>query len=294
MGKEKSKKRNNSTWQNVWYDFKKNKLALFGLFMIIFLISMALLAPIIAPFNLSEMDFENMDEGPSLKHIMGTDKMGRDIFSRLLYAGRISLSVGLVAEAIALTIGTLFGTIAGFFGGKVDTFFMRLVDMFNSFPFILLSITVVAVIGPSIYNVMIVLGILSWTAPCRIIRGQFLSIKNEEFVESAQALGASNFRIIFKHMLPNALSPLLVTATLGVGGAIMTEAALSYLGLGVQPPTPSWGNMLQAANDLHVLETKPWLWIPPGLSILLSVLSINFIGDGLRDSLDPKAQRDSD
>ena len=293
MKKENNKntKRNNSTWFNVWLNFKKNKLALFGLFMLIFLVISAILAPIIAPYSLSEMDFTSMDKSPSLKHILGTDKMGRDIFSRLLYAGRISLSVGLIAEAIALTIGTILGTISGYFGGKIDTFLMRLVDMFNSFPFILLSITVVAVIGPSIYNIMIVLGILSWTGPCRIIRGQFLQIKNKEFVEGARAMGASNFRIIFKHMLPNALAPLLVSATLGVGGAIMTEAALSYLGLGVQPPTPSWGNMLQAANDLHALETKPWLWIPPGLSILLSVLSINFIGDGLRDSLDPKAQK---
>ncbi len=284
-------KRNNSTWQNVWHNFKKNKLALFGLITIILLVIMALLAPIIAPYTLSEMDFANMDEGPSLQHILGTDKLGRDIFSRLLYAARISLSVGLIAEAIALTIGTTLGTTAGFFAGKVDTLIMRTVDMFNSFPFILLSITVVAVIGPSIYNVMIVLGVLSWTGPCRIIRGQFLQIKNEEFVEGARAMGASNLRIIFKHMLPNSISPLLVSATLGVGGAIMTEAALSYLGLGVQPPTPSWGNMLQAANDLHALETKPWLWLPPGISILLSVLSINFIGDGLRDSLDPKAQQ---
>lgn len=279
------------TWHIIWKRFKKNKLALFGFVIMAFLIIISLLAPVIAPYSLSEMNFTAMNSGPTTEHILGTDKMGRDIFTRLLYAGRISLTVGLVAQAIALSIGVILGTISGYFGGFIETIIMRTVDMFNSLPFLLLSITVVAVIGPSIYNVMIILGLLSWTGSCRIIRGQFLQLKNEEFVESAHALGASSFRIIFKHMLPNSLAPILVSATLGVGGAIMTEAALSYLGLGVQPPTPSWGNMLQAANDLHVLETRPWLWVPPGLCILFAVLSVNFIGDGLRDSFDPKSQQ---
>ena len=279
------------TWYIIWKRFKKIKLALFGFVIMAFLITISLLAPVIAPYSLSEMNFTAMNSGPTSEHILGTDSMGRDIFTRLLYAGRISLTVGLVAQAIALSIGVTLGTISGYFGGIIETFIMRAVDMFNSLPFLLLSITVVAVIGPSIYNVMIILGLLSWTGSCRIIRGQFLQLKNEEFVESAHALGASSFRIIFKHMLPNSLAPILVSATLGVGGAIMTEAALSYLGLGVQPPIPSWGNMLQAANDLHVLETRPWLWVPPGLCILLAVLSVNFIGDGLRDSFDPKSQQ---
>ena len=164
--------------------------------------------------------------------------------------------------------------------------------MFNSFPFLLLAITVVSVLGASIYNVMLVIGVLGWTGTCRLVRGEFLSLRNQEFVESARALGATDFRLIFTHMLPNSIAPILVSATLGVGGAIMTEAALSYLGLGVQPPTPSWGNMVQAANDILILESKPWLWIPPGLCILLAVLSINFLGDGLRDALDPKTQID--
>ncbi|MFW6029422.1 MAG: oligopeptide ABC transporter permease [Halanaerobiales bacterium] len=282
------------TWYIIWKRFKKNKLALIGFVIMTFLIIISILAPVLAPYSLSEMNFTAMNSAPTSEHILGTDSTGRDIFTRLLYAGRISLTVGLVAQAIALSIGVTLGTISGYYGGFIETIIMRTVDMFNSLPFLLLSITVVAVIGPSIYNVMIILGLLSWTGSCRIIRGQFLQLKNKEFVESAHALGASSFRIIFKHMLPNSLAPILVSATLGVGGAIMTEAALSFLGLGVQPPTPSWGNMLQAANDLHVLETRPWLWVPPGLCILLAVLSVNFIGDGLRDSFDPKSQQNQE
>ncbi len=279
-----------SLWLIVWKRFKKNKLAVFGAIILVILSLSAIFAPLIAPYSLEEMDFMSMDQGPSKAHWLGTDSLGRDIFSRLLFAGRISLTVGLVAEGISLAIGVILGAISGFYGGKVDTLIMRLVDIFSCIPFLLLAITVVAVVGPSIYNLMVVIGIIGWTGTARLVRGEFLKLRNMEFIEGAKALGASDARLIFLHMLPNSFAPILVTATLGVGSTIMFEAALSYLGLGVQPPTPSWGNMIQSANDIIIFQDKPYMWLPPGIAILLAVLSINFLGDGLRDALDPRMQ----
>ncbi len=276
----------------IWKRFKRNKLAVIGAVILIILALSAIFAPIITPFTLDEMDFEAMDSGPTAKHWLGTDELGRDIFTRLIFAGRISLTVGLVAEGISLFIGVILGAISGYYGGKIDTLIMRLVDVFSCIPFLLLAITVVAVIGSSIYNLMIVIGVIGWSGTARLVRGEFLKLRNMEFVESARALGATDARLIFIHMLPNAFAPILVTATLGVGSTIMFEAALSYLGLGVQPPTPSWGNMINKANDIIIFQTKPYLWLPPGIAILLAVLSINFLGDGLRDALDPRMQID--
>lgn len=277
-------------WKVVWRRFKRNRLAVLGAVILLILSLAAIFAPLITPYTLDEMDFMAMDQGPSAKHWLGTDALGRDVFSRLIYAGRISLTVGLVAEGISLFIGVILGALSGFYGGKIDTLIMRLVDIFSCIPFLLLAITVVAVVGANIYNLMIVIGVIGWTGTARLVRGEFLKLRNMEFIEGAKALGANDARLIFVHMLPNSFAPILVTATLGVGGTIMFEAALSYLGLGVQPPTPSWGNMIQAANDIIIFQEKPYLWLPPGIAILLAVLSINFLGDGLRDALDPRMQ----
>lgn len=225
---------------------------------------------------------------PSLEFPLGTDTLGRDVYCRLIYASRVSLSVGLVAVSIYLLIGTTLGIIAGYMGGWVDTFIMRLSDIILSFPQLMLIIVIVSVIGPSIYNVMVVIGFLGWPAVCRLVRGNVLSLREKEFVIAAQASGVGRFRIAFWHILPNTIAEVIVAGTFGVAAAILTEAGLSFLGLGVQPPTASWGNMLIDAQSLTILESMPWLWLPPGLMIALSVLSINFIGDGLRDAFDPR------
>jgi peptide/nickel transport system permease protein len=242
----------------------------------------------LAPHDPNRANLRNRNKPPSREHPFGTDDMGRDILSRLLYGGRISLSVGLVSVGISLTIGLILGAIAGYFGGAIDTVIMRLADIFYSFPFLILAITISAIFGPSIYNTMMILGILSWPGPARLLRAEFLKLKTTDFVAAATALGANPRRIMFRHILPNAFSPLLVSATLGVASAILSEAGLSFLGLGVPPPAPSWGNMLNRARPLHILAGMPWMWIPPGLAVFVVVLSINFVGDGLRDAFDPR------
>jgi peptide/nickel transport system permease protein len=209
------------------------------------------------------------------------------VFSRLLYAGRVSLAVGIVAVSIYTAIGVVRGVLAGYYGGWVDSTIMRLCDVVLSFPTLIIIITLASVLGPSIYNLMLAIGLLGWPPIARLLRGQLLSLRTTEFVVAARAAGCSDKRLIFRHLLPNAMAPVLVAATFGIAYAILIEAGLSFLGLGVQPPTPSWGNMLTDAQSLTVLESMPWLWLPPGLMIALSVLSINFIGDGLRDALDP-------
>ena len=234
-----------------------------------------------------KVDISAYRKGPVENHPLGTDSSGRDVFSRLLYAGRVSLSVGLVAVGIYSVIGVILGAFSGFYGGWLDSSIMRLADIVLSFPSLILIITVVSVLGPSIYNIMLVIGLLGWPPIARIVRALFLSLREREFVLASRTVGVSNGRIIFRHLLPNALAPVIVAATFGMASAILLEAGLSFLGLGVQPPTPSWGNMLKDAQSLTVLESMPWLWIPPGTMIALAVLSINFIGDGLRDALDP-------
>lgn len=233
-------------------------------------------------------NLQNFRAAPSAEFPLGTDTLGRDVFCRLIYASRVSLSVGLVAVSIYLVIGTLLGLVAGYVGGLVDSVIMRLSDVILSFPLLMLIIVIVSVIGPSIYNVMIVIGLLGWPPVCRLVRANVLSIKQKEFVTAARSAGVTGVRISLRHILPNTLSEVVVTGTFGVAAAILTEAGLSFLGLGVQPPMASWGNMLIDAQSLTILESMPWLWLPPGLMIALSVLSINFIGDGLRDALDPR------
>jgi peptide/nickel transport system permease protein len=271
----------------VWRRFRRHRLALIGSTVLFILTIGALFAPVIANYSPYAIDLSSYRSGPNSDHILGTDSAGRDVFSRLLYAGRVSLSVGLVAVAIYTAIGVALGALAGYYGGWVDSLVMRLADVFLSFPSLIIIITLASVLGPSIYNVMLAIGLLGWPPIARLLRGELLSLREREFILGARASGCGATRLIFRHLLPNAMAPVIVAATFGIAYAILIEAGLSFLGLGVQPPTPSWGNMLTDAQSLTVLESMPWLWLPPGVMIALAVLSINFIGDGLRDALDP-------
>jgi peptide/nickel transport system permease protein len=273
--------------------FVRHRLALLGSALILAIALVAVLAPLIATHDPFHVDLLAARQGPSARHLLGADDVGRDVFSRLVYAARVSLSVGLVSVTIYTLIGTVLGAISGYYRGPVDNLIQRFTDTVMSFPSLIIIIAVVSIVGPSIYNVMAVIGLLSWPNICRLVRGQFLSLREKEFVEAARASGAGDRRIIFLHILPNTTAPITVAATFGVAAAILTEAALSFLGLGVQPPTASWGNMLTSAQSAAVLQSMPWLWIPPGIMIALSVLSINFIGDGLRDALDPRLAQHS-
>ncbi len=277
--------------QLVWKQFKRNRLALIGLCILLFFVIVSILAPVLATHDRDSYDFTVADEPPSSEHWLGTDEIGRDIYTRLLHGGRVSLSVGIVATSIQLVIGIILGSIAGYKGGMVDTVIMRITDMVLAFPFLAMAITIAAVLGPSIYNTMIVIGVLAAPRTCRIIRGEFLKIKNTDYVRAAKALGIREFRMVARHMIPNALPPLIVNATLSMATAVLVEAGLSFLGLGVVPPQPSWGNMLERARNLRIVENYWWMYVPPGLMIFLTVLSINLVGDGLRDALDPRLKQ---
>jgi peptide/nickel transport system permease protein len=268
--------------------FARHRLALAGAVMTALLIVLALAAGWIAPHDPYKIDLNSYATKPARAHPLGTDLTGRDVLSRLIYAARVSLSVGIVAVAISTAIGAFLGAAAGFYGGHLDGIIMRLTDVVLSFPVLVIIITIVAVVGPSIYNVMVVIGLLGWPTVCRIVRGMMLSLRAHEYVDAARAVGAADARIIARHLLPNTVAPVVIAATYGMATAILLEASLSFLGLGVQPPTASWGNMLNDAQSLSVLAQMPWMWVPPGLMIALSVLAINFLGDGLRDALDPR------
>jgi peptide/nickel transport system permease protein len=270
-----------------WQRFRHHRLAMIGVVILTLLAISAIGAPVIAQKDPLRTEISQYRKGPSDGHILGSDSSGRDVLSRLLHAGRISLSVGLIAVGIYTSIGVVLGAFAGYYGGKVDSTIMRAADVVLAFPSLIIIITLVSVLGPSVWNIMLVIGLLGWPPIARILRAQFLSLREQEFVVASRSMGALNRTIIFRHMLPNALAPIIVAATLGMAGAILLEAGLSFLGLGVQPPTPTWGNMLTEAQSLPILQSMPWLWLPPGAMIALSVLSINFIGDGLRDALDP-------
>lgn len=266
--------------------FKQNRLAVIGFAFIVFLGLVALLAPWLSPRDPLAQDLLERLHGPSAAHWLGTDDLGRDVFSRLVLGTRISLSVGFVAVGIELVIGVTLGLCAGFFGGKFDTFVMRLVDVMLSIPTIFLILAVLAFLGPNIYNVMVIIGLTSWPGLTRLVRGECLSIREREYMQAARIAGIATPRILFVHLLPNVVAPILVSATLGVAGAILTESALSFLGLGVQPPSPSWGNILSIGRDyLHIAW---WLSVFPTLAILVTVLSFNLLGEGLRDVLDPR------
>lgn len=271
--------------------FVRHRLALAGLVVVVLLGLTAVFAPVVAPKDPNRVDLLAAATGPSRDHWLGTDEVGRDVFSRLVFGTRISLSVGLVAVSIYTAIGVVLGAVSGYFGGLVDGLIQRATDTVMCFPTLIVIIAAVAIVGPSIWNVMLIIGLLTWTGTCRLVRAQFLSLREREFVEAARAIGAGPVRLIFRHILPNTLAPVIVSATFGVAAAILTEAGLSFLGLGVQPPTASWGNMINLAQSATILQEMPWLWAPAGILIAIAVLSINFVGDGLRDALDPRSAR---
>jgi peptide/nickel transport system permease protein len=278
-----------SLWSKARKRFFKHKLALFGLSVMLVLLFSAIAAPILTPYSPIKQDLRNMRKSPTIEHWLGTDGLGRDILTRVLYAGRISLSVGLVSVSISAFVGILIGVAAGYLGGKTDMFLMRFTDMVMTFPSLVIIITVASAMGPSVYNAMLIIGLLTWPSIARLVRGQFLTLRTQQFVTAARSIGVPNWEIAFKHIFPNTISSITVAITFGVATSILMEASLSFLGLGVQAPTPSWGNMLRDAQGLNILEGMPWIWLPPGLMIAFAVLSINFIGDGLRDAFDPRS-----
>jgi len=269
-----------------WRKFRKDKLALMGTFIVLFLFVVALFAHWLSPYDPGQIDIQQVLQEPSWKHPFGTDPLGRDVLSRMIWGSRISLMVGFVAVGISAVIGIFLGSLAGYYGRWIDNLIMRFVDIMLCFPTFFLILAVIALLEPSIWNIMIVIGITSWMGVARLVRAEFLSLKERDFTVAEKALGARDFRIIFAHILPNALAPVLVSATLGVAGAILTESALSFLGIGVQPPTPSWGNILTAGKDN--IDIAWWLSLYPGLAILITVLGYNLLGEGIRDSIDPR------
>ena len=280
-----------SQWAIAASEFRRNGLAVAGLYLMVLLYVVTLLTPYLAPYDPSiQTDIvATRYLSPSPTHLMGTDRFGRDILSRVLYGARISLSIGFIAMGIAVTLGTAIGAIAGFFGRAVDTVLMRFVDMLISFPRLVLVVAVIAIFEPSIQLVIAVLGLTLWPSIARIVRGEVLSLREREFVQAARALGLSDARIIARHVVPNVLAPVIVAATLGIGNTILLEAGLSFLGFGVQPPTPSWGNMVSMGRN--VLVRAWWVATFPGLAIVFTVVAFNLIGDGLRDALDPRLRR---
>lgn len=270
------------------HKFFRNKLAVAGAIILLIIIVMAILAPIIAPYSPEKQNLINKLQPPSKEHILGTDKFGRDVFTRLLFGARVSLLVGFASVLGSITIGTIVGAVAGFFGEMIDSILMRFVDIILSIPSIFLLITLVTIFNPGVDKLILIFALLGWTTTARLVRGEFLSLRSREFVLASKTIGTKAHKIIFSHILPNALGPIIVSATLSVGGVILAESALSYLGLGIQPPIPSWGNMLQDAQNFTILLKSWWYPLSPGLMILLTVICFNFVGDGLRDALDPK------
>ena len=268
--------------------FARNKMALAGLLLIFGLFVVSLLAGFLAPEDPDRPNLRARLKPPGAGHILGTDALGRDVLSRLIWGSRVSLKVGLVSVGLATAIGLFFGALAGFYGGLVDGLVMRFCDLMLCFPAMFLVLAVISLLEPSIWNVMIVIGLTSWMGVARLVRAEFISLKNRDFILAARALGASDARLILRHLLPNSLAPVLVSATLGVAGAILLESSLSFLGLGVQPPTATWGVMLADGKDY--LSRAWWLSFYPGLAILVTVLSYNLAGEGLRDALDPRRQ----
>ncbi len=275
-----------SFWKMVWKRILKNKMAVLGMIIIAIIILSAILAPVISPYDPIKQNILARYKAPSAKYLLGTDELGRDILSRIIYGARYSLLIGVITISLALVFGVFLGVVAGYFGGLADLLIMRVMDIMLAFPYILLAIVIVAILGPDLQNAMIAISIVNIPMFARIIRSSVLSIKESEYVQSARALGATDFWIIMKHLLPNCMAPLIVQSTLSIASAILSAAGLSFLGLGAQPPTPEWGAMLSDARS--ALQLAPWVVTFPGLAIMLNVLGFNLLGDGLRDALDPK------
>ena len=271
--------------------FLHNKKAMFGLFIVVLLALAVLLIPLFMDLDPYTTDrAAGFNKGPSETHILGTDDVGRDLFARVLYGGRVSLFVGITSTIISVLVGISLGLIAGYFRGAAESIIMRTADAFMSFPSMVLILVLVAVFGPSILTVTVVIGILGWTAIAKLIYGNVLSIREREYIQAAKTSGTSTWTILFSEVLPNAIPPVWANISFRVAGAILTESSLSFLGMGVQTPQASWGNIIYAAQNLMVLTARPWVWIPPGVCIILVVIGFNFIGEGVRDALDPKTK----
>jgi peptide/nickel transport system permease protein len=280
-----------SLWRDAAAQFRRHYMAMAGLVVLIVIALAAVAGPFVSPYDPETIDFKVKNEGPSWSHPLGTDDLGRDQLTRILYGGRVSLGVALAAVAVASTVGVTIGAVAGYTGGIVDNLLMRLVDVCYAMPGLFVVILVMTLVGPSMTSIIVTIGLLRWMGTARLVRAGFLSLKQQEFVESARALGVPNWRIIVRHILPNTLSPIIVASTLGIAGAILTESALSFLGLGFQPPTATWGRMLSEAQSAVINKGYWWRGLFPGLVIFLVVLSVNYVGDGLRDAIDPRRRR---
>lgn len=285
--KPKTKKK--SQWRDVWRRLRKNRMAMFGLCVLILLVFLAIFADVVAPYGYDDQNYSQMLELPSWQHIMGTDNYGRDIFSRIVYGTRISLLIGFISLAISTVVGSILGACAGYFGGASDTIIMRGSDILMAIPRTVLAIAIATTLGPGLVNAMIAVAIGTIPSFTRVVRASTLTVKDQEYVEAARAIGASNFHIIKKYVFPNVLAPIIVQATLGVGTAILLAASLSFLGIGISPPTPEWGSMLSAARSY--MRDYWHMVLFPGLAIMITVLALNLFGDGLRDALDPKLKK---
>lgn len=268
--------------------FARHRLAMAAAVLLLAITLLAIFAPLVERYPYETMDLRARAGAPSAEHWFGTDRIGRDIWSRTVHGARISLVVGVMATAISASVGLTLGALAGFYGGWVDMIVMRITDIVMTFPSIVIMLTLAALLPRTVWSIVLVIGFLSWPKFARLVRGQFLSLREQEYVMAARTLGIPNGRIIFVHIVPNVLAPLMALITFSVGEAILIEAGLSFLGLGVPPPAPSWGNMLEAARNLEILQDFPWMWIPPAIATVLTVLCVNFIGDGLRDAIDPR------
>ena len=279
-----------SLWQDAWYRLNKNKLAMLGLYLIIFFVVISILTPWIAPYAYETQNLALGASAPSAQHWLGTDIHGRDLMTRLMYGGRISLMVGFAATAVSLVIGVLWGTIAGYVGGLTDTIMMRIVDILYALPFMIFIILLMVVFGRSLLLLFLAIGLIEWLTMARIVRTQVLSVRKQEFVSAAIVTGLSHWQIIRRHVIPNILGPVIVYITLTIPSVMLLEAFLSFLGLGIQPPQSSWGVLI--SGGVETMEEYPWLLIFPGLALSLTLFALNFLGDGLRDALDPRAMRD--
>jgi len=278
-----------SLWRDAWIRLKRNKAAMGGIGFLLIIIILAIAAPLITPYSPEDPDFANALEPPSAEHILGTDELGRDQLTRLLYGARISLAVAILVQTVTLAIGTFFGLVAGYFGGLVDGIMMRLVDIMYAFPNFLFAVFMVSFLDPSVFSIILVLCMVGWPLPARLIRGQVLSLRSWEYIDAARVVGVSDWRIMLRHIFPNTLSVLIVQFSIGIAGVIMSEAGLSFLGIGIRPPTPTWGGMI--ARGREYFRAFPNLVLYPSALLGLTVLAFNFLGDGLRDALDPRLRK---
>ena len=279
-----------SLWQDAWIKLSKNYLALLGLAVLVLLVVISLLTPWIAPYSYSAQNLDIGATAPSLQHWLGTDVFGRDMLTRIMYGGRVSLMVGFVATGVALVIGILWGAVAGFYGGRIDALMMRIVDILYALPFMIFIVLLMVVFGRNILLLFLAIGAVEWLTMARIVRGQVMSLRHQEFVEAANSLGLSQWTIIRRHIIPNTVGPVIVYTTLTIPSVMLLEAFLSFLGLGIQPPESSWGLLI--SYGVETMEEYPWLLIFPGIALSLTLFALNFLGDGLRDALDPRTSKD--